>query len=236
MKKTAAIFLFLISVTFCSAQEKKIENLPKFDHKRIHFGFTLAINNADFVVTHQPDFWRYDSLLSVQSEDQLGFNLGIVTDLHLHPYFNLRFIPSLAFAQRNLEYSFDRGDSATYLIVKPVESTFLEFPLYLKYRSKRVNNFAAYIIGGPKFSFDLASQKDVVNTPGTEIVVKLNDKDYSLDIGFGLDLFLEYFKFSPEIKMSFGLPNTLIKDNTIFSDPIQRLNSRIFLFSLHFEG
>ena len=239
MKYKRIILCFLIANILSAtahAQKLKVENLPKFDTKWIHFGFSLGFNSTDFIIHPVPDFNTFDTLRVIESEKKPGFNLGIISDLHLGSHFNLRFLPALSFAQRNLEYTYSRGDTFNYKKVKPVESTFLEFPLNLKYRSARVNNFAAYVLGGVKYSIDLASQKDVDNAFSDEIVVKLRKHDYSYEMGFGLDFFLEYFKFSPELKVSFGVRDLLIHDSTQYSDPLRKLNSRILLISLNFEG
>lgn len=232
----ALVVLILLSASQLFAQKLYPENLPNFDKRTIHFGFSLGINSTDFTIRRQPNLFQYDSLMVLESQKQAGFNLAIVSDLHLGPYFNLRFVPALSFAQRNLEYTFNRGDTASVLRVKPIESTFVEFPLHLKYRSARLNNFAAYVFGGGNFLIDLASQRDVSNDISNDIVVKLKKNDYRYEMGFGFDFFLQYFKFSPEFKMSFGIPDVLVRDGTVYSEPIQRLRSRVFLFSINFEG
>jgi hypothetical protein len=232
------ILLSIITLLAVEASAQKLypENLPHFDKRRFHFGFSLGVNSTDFTIRRKANMFQYDSLMVLESSKQAGFNLAIISDLHLGPYFNLRFVPALSFAQRNLEYTFNRGDTTSYMIVKPVESTFVEFPLHLKYRSARLNNFAAYIFGGGNFLIDLASQRDVKNAISTDIVVKLNKYDYRYELGFGFDFFLEYFKFSPELKMSFGIPDILKRDGTVYSEPIDKLRSRVFLISINFEG
>ena len=210
-------------------------NLEKFDRKKMHFGFALGFNTADFIMETNLN----DTLFKLESQRQSGFNLGIITDLHIGPYFDLRFIPTLAFAQRNLEYTYLFHDAEKpEVLTKEVESTFLNFPLNLKYRSVRQTNFAAYIIGGASYSFDLASQHktDNKNAQLGDVVVKLNRHSYLWEVGVGFDFFLEYFKFSPEFKMSYGLNNVAIMDNTMFSEPINSLKSKIFTISFNFEG
>ena len=218
------------------AQKQKIQNLPKFDQKIVHFGFTLGINSTDFRVNKKDDFGGVDSLLVLESQRQPGFNLGIVSELHFNQFFSLRFVPTLSFSQRDLEYTLTRFDTITSKFVNPVESTFIEFPLLVKYRSKRSNNFGAYLIGGAKYSIDLASQKDVSNEFGENINIRLYQHDYAFEIGVGFDFFLEYFKFAPEIKLSFGIRDILIRDDNIYVRPINRLTSQILLISLNFEG
>jgi hypothetical protein len=218
-------------------KKRELVNLDKFDDKLIHFGFSLGLNRAGFNMN--TDLSRSDSnTRGIEMRPQMGFNLGIVSDLHLGTLFNLRFIPTLSFCQRNLVYrSLDiNGDKSFY--TKPVESTYLDFPLNLKFRSYRDKNFAAYLVGGFMYSYDLVSKEKTDNSSYNpdDIVIKLNRHTYSYQVGLGLDLFLQYFKFSPEIKWSFGLNNNLIQDNTLFAKPIDVLKSRIFLVSLTFEG
>ena len=160
----------------------------------MHFGFSLGINSSDFTIDY--DLARNDSLKRLEVDPQLGFNLGIVTDLHLGEYFSLRFIPTLSFSQRNINYEFGsfRGEE-NQKFVKPVESTYLDFPVNLKLRSARDNNFAAYIVGGFMFSYDLVSQEDSKNNSSNpdDIVIKLSKSTYHYQAGFGFDFFLQYF-------------------------------------------
>lgn len=229
--------LFGLAFVNTNAQQKTILNLGDFDEKKIHFGFSLGVNTSSFIM--ESDLSRSDSLIRLEVLPQSGFNLGIVTDLHLGPLFDLRFIPTLSFGERRLEYTFleNTGKPSTVLS-KAVESTYLDFPLNLKYRSIRYNNFAAYFVGGFMYSYDLISQKDVINAKSNiaETVIKLDNSNINYQIGVGFDFFLEYFKFSPELKMSYGVNNLIINDNTILSDPITSLRSKIFLLSFTFEG
>lgn len=221
---------------FSQKNKKTLLNLGDFDSKNIHFGFSLGMNTASFLM--ESNLALGDSLLRLETISQSGFNLGIVSDLHITPYFNLRFIPSLSFSERRLEYTFNHNTKGTSVLDKAVESTYLDFPLNLKARSLRYNNFAAYVLGGVMYSYDLISQKNVVNSTKNlgDMVVKLNDHNMYYQIGVGFDFFLEYFKFSPEIKMSYGINNIIINDKTILSDPITKLRSKILLVSFTFEA
>jgi len=230
----AFVLLFLsVALSFNGyAQRKKVQNLPKYDKQKIHFGFLLGINNTDFVIKRIPEFNKLDSLYTVESAGQTGFNLGIIANLRLSENFDLRFVPDLAFSQRNLDYTFvDNGKSS--VTTKEIESTFLEFPLDLKFKSNRVNNYRVYVLAGIKYSIDMVSQAKVENVD--KQFVKLEKRDYGYQIGFGFDFYLERFKFSPEIKMYNGLRNLLVEDPVIFSSSLSSLKSKIFLISFTFE-
>ncbi|MBP6403990.1 MAG: PorT family protein [Bacteroidia bacterium] len=228
------LLLFIFSTNHSQAQLNNSPiNLPKYDHQKIHFGFTLGLNSTNFKVQLVPDFKTMDSIYVVESEPVSGLNLGIVSNLRLGEYWDLRFIPALSFAQRNLIYQFIYPDSASASTTKSVESTYLEFPLDLKFKSKRVTNYRMYVLAGARYSIDMVSQAKVRDKDRD--IVKLKRYDFGYEIGLGFDFYLTYFKFSPEIKMFNGLNNLLVKDNSRYASPLDKLNSKIFLVSFLFE-
>jgi hypothetical protein len=240
MQKNKIIILLLSLVLLSNAygQRETTKNLPKFDHRFMHFGFLLGLNSANFVLDRKPPSDIIpDSAFIVEPMAVAGFNLGIISAMHFGDYFSLRFTPNLAFSSRNIDYSFETFDG-TKKYTKAIESTLINMPLGIKYKSVRVNNFSAYIIAGASYSLDLASNAKAANTSKNpkDIIVKLKRDDYMGEIGFGTDFYLEYFKFGIELKMSYGLRDLLEHDNTQFSDPIDRLSSKMFLLSLTFEG
>ena len=89
------------------------------------------------------------------------------------------------------------------------------------------------MLAGMKYSMDLASNKDV-STGGT-FPLRFQKTDLAYEVGLGLDFYLNYFKFSPELKLSMGTKNMLVKDNTAFSNPIQSLKTKTFYISFLFE-
>lgn len=232
--KDIPILLLAFASSTSFAQENR-GNLPTYYKERLHFGFTIGVNRANFIIHPAPHFERFDSLKSVTSAPKYGFNLGIISELMLHQYITLRFIPNLSFAERSLEYDFQGVD--TIVRKKSIESTFLNFPLNVKLRSKRVDNFGAYIVAGGSYSLDLASKrKAVTNTDPNEQIVKLKRDDFGYEVGAGAEFYFEYFKFAIEGKLSIGTRDLLIHDNTIYSNSIDKLNSKVFLVSITFEG
>ena len=194
----------------------------------------MGINHADFFVKANPNIKDLDSVYVVESQGESGFSLGIVSNLRLGPYFDLRFIPCLSFSQRALEYTIMGSSSAPKVRVRKVESTFLEFPLSLKYKSVRVQNGRAFLLAGGRYSIDLASQKDV--SKEDEDLIKLKKNDFSYELGFGMDFYLKYFKFSPVITLSIGMNDMLVKeDANLFSASIDKLFSKILLVAVTFE-
>lgn len=236
MQKIKKLYLIITILFFgftSHAQKyKKPKNLALYDYQKIHFGFTLGINNLNFNHQKNSSTINNDSIKSINTISQKGFNLGIVSNLRLSKYTDLRFIPALVFGERKINYGFKDSANINYEL-KRIESTLLDFPIHIKYKSERYNNFRTYVITGIKYSLDIASQARI-DDEGKEII-KLKRNDLMGEIGFGIDFYLEYFKFSPQIKISYGLLNLLSEDNTIFTNSINRLTTNGWMLSFTFE-
>ena len=238
MKKIKSLkFLLFIPACFPFLVKAQMndepQNLPKYDQQSVHFGFNLGINSSKFVIDRVGDLKIRDTIYSVESEPVSGINLGILSNLRIGDYFDLRFIPTLSFCQRNLNYHFIYNDTSEAFTPKKIESTYLEFPFDLKFKSQRINNYRVYVLAGWKYQIDMVSQAKVKNT--NKDVIKLRRNDYGYEIGLGFDFYLTYFKFSPEIKMYNGLANLIVPENTPYSSPINALYAKTFVISFFFE-
>jgi hypothetical protein len=205
---------FLFVFCFCSlgltAQSKgmfsrdPIINLENFDKQRVHWGYFLGFNSFDFKIDYITPPAR-----DIVVNGTTGFNVGLVGNLRLHEYFDLRFEPGLYYTQRNLTYS---GFTRTIDALREVRSTYISFPLLLKFSSKRVGNVRPYLVGGVNTTLNLSSNsKSLDDNYQQRFRVKQWTNNY--EIGFGIDLYLEYFKFSPSIRGIFGMGDELIRDN-----------------------
>jgi len=231
MKRGLAIVFILISLS-ASSQTRKVLNTPHYDLDILHFGFTVGLNSMDFDIYHNKDILGFDSVYAVNAIRQAGFNLGIVSNLRLAPFLDLRFLPGITFGQRNLEYLL-RGPNGFYYKTMKIESTFLEFPLLLKYKAKRINNYRPYLLAGLNYRMDLAASKEIKEELKPMLLLERHDLYYEL--GFGVDYYLPYFKFSTEIKYAVGLNNIARPDGSQFSGAIEKLISNMVLISFHFE-
>ena len=233
INKYLLIFTILLSpFTSIGQRFKKPQNLVKYDFKKLHFGFTLGINALNFNVQKSNNSLNNDTLLSILAQNQKGFNLGIVSNLRLGRYTDLRFIPTLVFGERILDYEFNETNNLT-INSKRIESTLIDFPISIKYKSARYNNFRTYLLCGVKYSLDIASQYKI-DDEGQELV-KLNNHDLMIEGGFGIDFYLQYFKSSPQIKISHGLINILSKDKTVYTETINNLKTNVWMLSFTFE-
>ena len=259
------IMLFMIPQSLV-AQSEKPKNLLLYDQQPYHFGFIVALNQMSYAISYNDNYQltphdasEYPSIAdsfynanavyytrSAAPFPEYGFTVGVVGNLRLGKYFDLRLIPSLSFGSRTVAFQFYRtaADGSSYLDKKKsIFSTFVEFPLQVKYKSKRYNNVAAYVIAGGNFKIDLASQKksqvEINNAQGEQVTVTNNIRvkrtDIAAEIGAGFDFYTGYFKFGIEAKMSYGLLNIMNPQGLIYDTSINSLQNRMFQLSLTFE-
>lgn len=230
--------LMTIFSTRIFSQNDVVLNLPEFDQRYLHFGFSLGVNYGDYFIKEDYLKIRSDSILGVEVGRQPGFNINAVAEYHLGETVGVRFTPGLSLSSRNIEYRVLESTGQPKLESEPIESTCVEFPVTFKYRSSRMGNFAAYMLLGGQYNLDLSAQVKTDNTQSNNqnVVIKTTRHNYGCNVGTGMDFFMDFYKFSLEFKYYIGINNSFIQDNTFYSSPIDVLKSRMFIVSISFEG
>jgi hypothetical protein len=231
------LFLGVISQSlFAQKVDNNVLNYQGVDFKRLHFGFTIGVNTMDFKFTRSMNPYNTDSAVLFPELNDLvpGFHVGIVSNLRLTEYLDLRFLPGISLGQRKILF-YDEDQNVEREM--KIESTFIDLPLTLKYKATRINNTRPYVIGGVNVRNDMARNKEF--NEDEEIYIKLKSFDIYYELGAGVDFYLTHFKFSIEIKYSVGLLNVISSDPSDdypqYANSIDKMNSRMFMVSLHFE-
>ena len=235
----------LIIVLFCKSNifSQKL-NLTQFDDKPFHFGFALSFNNSGYSLdknfTFNVDEVSDTMLSELIVNSSPGFTLGVISSININPNFKLRFaIPSLSFQESIVKYTYTDSNSDEEIIYsKSIRPVYLDFPAMIKFRSDRIDNWAVYGITGIRFGVDMSSNSEVENSDLLleDQVVKIKKTDFGFELGGGFDFFLQYFKLGLELKLGLGMTNIHQNDNNYFDQPINGLKSRVWTFSLTFEG
>jgi hypothetical protein len=236
---TIRILSLLITLAFSlqlKAQLRDSYNLADHDSKFYHLGIALIYNNSHFQVTPHPNLLASDSILSVNPENTGGFGLAGMHTFNVSPHIEFRIVfPELMFSYKNLTYvtTFPTtGQKAE--ATKQIESILLGFPIQVKFLSDRMNNFRFYTLAGVNYQYDLASN---ATARKADDLVKLNPYNLSIEGGIGFQFFFPVFILSPELKISDGIMNIHHRDPAlIYSNTIDKLKSRMIVFSLIFEG
>jgi len=226
--------IFLLNNLILSGQKQKPKNESWYDEKPLHFGFSLGFNTMDFKITPSQKYYVTDSLYPEVSILNPGISIQIVTDFRPADRLDIRFLPGVSFGQRVIRFY---KNSVLVNDQQRLESSFLEFPLLLKYKGERLNNVRPYVIGGLNFRYDLAGKKEFDDAKPIYIRIKRPDLYYEL--GAGLDFYLTYFKLSVELKMSNGFGNVLVKEaapgHPEYYNAIEKIKSQIWILAFHFE-
>lgn len=205
MRRSFFLLLLLVQVTglFAQFNEKPILNLENEDKALLNWGYFLGFNQYDFKFEYKND------LQDILVDKTLGFNVGLIGELRLHEHLDLRFEPGLYYGTRTLGFP---GFSQENDALREVKSTYINFPLLLKVSTKRIGNWKPFIVGGVSASLNLGSNEASLddNSSGT---FRMKKQVYNYELGFGIDFYTEYFKFSPSIRGVFAITDELVPDN-----------------------
>jgi hypothetical protein len=197
------------------------ENNPGYDSRRkISYGFVIGLHTSAYQVKYSDQFvtQNFDTVHSVMAPFSGGFSLGFLVNLRLNEVLDLRLMPKAGFYDHKLEYNYTDKTQQKQLN----ETTLLEFPMLLKYKSMRRGNVRMYVLGGMTPGFELSGKNDVQSSMANLDIKKTN---LSLDTGIGFDFYFPLFKFSQEIRFSKGISNMLGSDPSVYKDPLKRLNT-----------
>ncbi len=232
-KKVILLLLIIGAALQVDAQRAKGNyNFLSFESKPYYFGITLGTNNSTFRVFKSDKFILNDSIRIIEDVKGPGFNLGIVSNLKIGNYFDFRFLPTLSFTEKTISYTptATRENPRT----RTLEQVLVQMPFHIRYKSAPFNDVRVFVIAGVKYDFDVANEN---RTRQANELVKIASSDFSGEFGVGVQIFFPYFIFSPEIKISQGLGNSLIYDNRLLeSTVLEKVLSRTFTVSFHFEG
>ncbi|MDD2437936.1 MAG: porin family protein [Massilibacteroides sp.] len=230
------LFLFIIfgclPVFFVFSQKERPKNQPYADFKMFHLGFHVGMHAQDLVLQNTGIAQNGEVLFAEIPSYSPGFSVGVIGDMFMNPYMNLRFTPTLHFGDKNFIF-IEQQTGETFST--SVRSSYLSFPLDIKYSALRLNNYRPYVVGGVYGAFDLGRKK------GNPLLLK--NVDFGVEIGFGCDMYLPFFKLCPELKFCFGLVDLLEKDRKDLSDEtmikytnsISKATSRMIILTFNFE-
>ena len=240
MRKLIALFLFITVSTVCSAQlftREKVRNNDNMDKQSLSWGYYFGTNNLDYKIDYN------DNKGDVETVKTFGFNVGLVGDIRVNDYINFRLEPGLIIAARTLNYpeNYFEGippdDLNSSDFLREVKSTYIYIPLIMRLSTKRVNNFKPFITLGIATSLNLSSnEKNPEDNSGGEFRTTKSTQFY--DIGFGIDFYLEWFKFTPSIRGIFALNDELIRDvdpNSPWTGNINSMKTRGIFINFTFR-
>jgi uncharacterized membrane protein len=226
----------LLAAGGISAQLRDYQNLPDHDTKPYYLGIGFMYTQSHLQVSAHPKFLQSDSVLYVNPLNTGGFGVSGMFTFRLDTHLEFRFaFPEFIFSSNSIAYHIKYPPAGEQtLATKQIESLLLGFPLQVKFLSDRINNFRVYMLGGINYRYDLASNSAARKA---ENLVKLAPSDLSVEAGIGFQFFFPVFILTPELKVSEGIKNIHSRDPSLqYSNVIDKIKSRMIVFSIIFEG
>ena len=230
-------FILMCNSLFAQIFRFGVPNLEEYDKRRFHYGFSLGIDIVDVNLKTRNNYLYpqnispTNAVMQIYSKPTPAFHVGIVVNMRMGEYFDLRFVPAFSIAHDlNLYYRFaetildpNQGASGgwTDLILRKIECHYINFPLFVKFKSSRMHNVRIYVFGGGQVGINMMSAKNNKipkldpQGAGAEITPIIKPYDVQVKGGFGFDFYTTYFKFSTEFKVAFGVINMLENDKNI---------------------
>ena len=137
-------------------------------------------------------------------------------------------LPKVSFYEFPVDYNYTDDHTDPQLI----EATYVEIPILLKYKSERHKNFRVYFVGGVAPGFEVSGKKRKEQSDNRLLTKEFN---VNMELGFGIDMYYQLFKFSPEIRFSKGLLNLLSEDEIGYSEGIESLKMNVVTLYLQFS-
>ncbi|TCC86962.1 PorT family protein [Pedobacter frigiditerrae] len=249
MRKKLTLLLIITLFSFSIAKSQNWGG--GIDGERFNWGFSFQYISSELKITKNSN-WRQpyydqdlgayvtDTLSSISSPTSVGFGIGFVVNSSIHKNVDVRFTPTLVFNDRLVNYTYvvpGTFNASNPVVQKKIQATMVDFPVGLKLKSDRLMNVRAYMLGGLKYSIDLASSKKTndVNAAPIDKLLKNKKSFLSYEAGLGFDIYFEWFKMSPEVKVSYSFKDILKHEPQPYANPIDKAKLRHFTFSLFFE-
>lgn len=235
MKKLFIVLAILFFTQSAKAQlfsKERLANIENFDKKKISWGYYLGYNSFDYKFLYREE--NPDNKTDIQVTGEGGFNVGLIGDVRISNYINIRLEPGLSFTKRNLIFP---GFEEEKDFLREVKSTYIHIPLLVKLSTKRLNNFKPFIVGGISTSFNLSSNEDHPEDNASGQFRSISNS-LNYELGFGIDFYLFFFKFTPSIRGVFSLSDELVRDsdpNSAWTGNIESMSSRGMFINFTFQ-
>ena len=232
-----SFLFFSISIFESEAQlftKERLLNNENFDKAPLSYGYYLGFNTYDFNIDYKTN------VKDIQVLKAVGFNVGLIGNVRINDYFDIRLEPGLVMSNRTLSYNNTYFDGLIYEekdLEREIRSTYIHVPLLIKISTKRINNIKPFIVGGISTALNLSSNQDNPddNSNGNFRMTKNN---VFYELGVGIDIYLTWFKFTPSLRGVFSLKDEHVPDfdaNSPWTSNIDQMQTRGLFINFTFQ-
>ena len=228
MKRTLLMLILSLATLMTTAQERKVQNRPYTDLRPLHLGILVGMNLQDIelenvgpqTILQEDGTSKTQTIVCDDDKWNAGFSVGVLADLRLSKHLNLRFTPTMHFGAKHLTfYNMTELNAEGRLLemTQDMKSTYISFPVDLKFSAERWNNYRPYVIAGVNQLVNLTSKN--------QDFLQLKRTDTMIEVGLGCDLYLPFFKLIPELKFCYSLTNAI---DSSHANELQDINKRMY--------
>ena len=234
-------FLSLLFIYLCFLQgeaqlftKERLINNENFDKAKLSYGYFLGFNNYDFNIDYKTD------VEDIQVIKSTGFNVGLIGNIRINDYFDIRLEPGLVMSNRTLSYSGTYFEGLIYEekdLERELRSTYIHIPLLIKISTKRVDNIKPFVVGGISTALNLSSNQDNPDD-NSQGVFRLTKNNVFYELGIGVDIYLTWFKFTPSVRGVFSIKDEHIEDfdpNSPWTRNIDQMQTRGVFINFTFQ-
>lgn len=228
MKRTLLMLTLCLTALMTTAQERKVQNRPYTDLRPLHLGILVGMNLQDIelenvgpqTILQEDGTSKTQTIVCDDDKWNAGFSVGVLADLRLSKHLNLRFTPTMHFGAKHLTfYNMTELNAEGRLLemTQDMKSTYISFPVDLKFSAERWNNYRPYVIAGVNQLVNLTSKN--------QDFLQLKRTNTMIEVGLGCDLYLPFFKLIPELKFCYSLTNAI---DSSHANELQDTNKRMY--------
>jgi hypothetical protein len=211
------------------------QNLLDYDERLLTYGFTLGAHTSTLRLRFDTPFTvpgnGYDTVANIVSRNAFGFSIGFLANLRLVQYLDVRIMPKVGFYQYLLDHQYVSGYHKDRTFFS--DFTTVDLPVMLKFKSQRRQNFRMFYVGGLTPTIDVTGKRQ--REENEEDGLQLSGDNLSFEIGFGSDIYFPLFRFSPEIRYSYGLVNVLKNQHNDIGQAFNRVTTQSISLYLVFN-
>jgi hypothetical protein len=237
LKHRALISLFSLLIIFSNSSfGQGYGRKHPHDFRDFNLGFLMAMTGNSYNLKQAVNIYdRIDGqsvfLRNITLKNRPGLKLGLITNYNYNDQISLRFIPAVSLEQRDFGFFFE-DEGAFSETLRSVNTSYLDLPLFLQVKTKYYKRYRIYLLTGPQFSINFSNTKKVQNDPN---LLKIQSQDIAWTIGWGMQLYGDRLKLSPEIRYSMGLTNIFVPEFTSHAQAISQLFTQQLVFCVNFE-
>jgi len=230
--RQACCFIALTLLLIGSSFSQNYRDRHPFDFKKFNLGLQIGLTYNDYNLNQQINVGEGpDTLRGLSVRPRPGVSLGMITNLNLGRQVSLRAVPSITLEQRDLVYQIGNPQESAPLVRK-VDPAYFNLPVTLQWKTSYWRRLRFYVLTGAQLSVNLVRTEEVRDDPN---LIKLTRSEGALVFGFGVNMYGDKVKFSPEIRYKMGFTNVYVPENTSFATAISRLTSQMISLNFNFE-